>query len=241
MARFGRSFPIPRRNRPRLLGTGINLTLTVANVTTAAPALALTVGVNLTLPVSNVTTAAPALVTATGANLVLPVVNVPVGAPSLSVGLGVNVTLPVVNVPVAAPALTVLAGVGISLTLPRIDVPVAAPALRVVIQPHDHLFRPPTIKLRPPDPQGERLWIYFGLDYGISVLKNQDGSYFQTQYPSTDEINVAAAVYLGGHEYIVDDDEYASLVAAGYGPFFAEDNPDGTYGGGSYGIGPFGG
>jgi hypothetical protein len=104
--------------------------------------------------------------------------------------------------------------------------------------PGFHLFRPPRIKQRPVDPQGERLWLYYGVDVGISVLKRHDGTYYQQQWPTPEEMDAALITYMGGHEYVVDDNEYLALVSAGYLPGFSDDGTG--YGEGSYGSGNYG-
>jgi hypothetical protein len=150
------------------------------------------------------------------------------GAPAL-------LNLPTVNVGFAVPAFG--ASGALIVTLPTVNAIALAPAFLVtLIAPH--VFHPPTIKRRPADPQGERLWVYYGTDQGISVIKHMDGTYTQQTYPTTDQINAAAFVYMGGHEYEVDDAEYAALVAAGYLAGFPDAN--GAYGSGAYGTGAYG-
>lgn len=79
-----------------------------------------------------------------------------------------------------------------------------------------YCFSPPSIRQGPADPQGERLWLYYKNDVGITVLKNYDGTYTQTQFPSQDDVAAAAAAYLGGHIYVVKQSEAFALNAAGY-------------------------
>jgi len=57
------------------------------------------------------------------------------------------------------------------------------------------------------------------VDRGVSVLKTA-GAYRQVRSPSQLECIAADVVYLGGHEWeITDQDEYAALIAAGYGTY----------------------
>lgn len=63
-----------------------------------------------------------------------------------------------------------------------------------------------------------RLWQFYGLERGITVVKVEDG-YYETQDVSQEEMDEALAVYLGGSEYVVSDEEAAELTAAGYGDF----------------------
>jgi hypothetical protein len=51
-------------------------------------------------------------------------------------------------------------------------------------------------------------------------------------YPSQDQIAVAAAVYLGGHIYDIDDAEAEALMAAGYIVDVTGNGYEGGYAGG---------
>ncbi|MDE2469286.1 MAG: hypothetical protein KGL35_11220 [Bradyrhizobium sp.] len=214
MARLGRSLPIRAHlYTVRAAATNVVIALPTVDTPVAAPAPALALGVTLALPVVNVGASAPTIFLGAPALLNLSTVNVSFGVPALSASGALIVTLPTVNAVALMPALTV-----------------------TILAPH--VFRPPTIKLRPADPQGERLWLYYGIDQGISIIKNQDGTYTEQMFPTTDQINAAAFVYMGGHEYVVDDAEYAALVAAGYLGGFP--NAQGVYGVGAYGSGRYG-
>jgi hypothetical protein len=106
-------------------------------------------------------------------------------------------------------------------------------------------FTPPTLEYSPPDPQGERLWLYFRMTVGITILKAQDGSYSEHSYVSQDAMREAAACYLGGHEYHVDEPEAIALGVAGYldyldpNPNLPPTDPPG-FGDGGFGTGGFG-
>lgn len=79
-------------------------------------------------------------------------------------------------------------------------------------------FKPPTYSERPVT--GVRLidaWVK--VNRGMSVLKDAQGNYQLLTYPTTDDIAAATAVYLGGHEYVIDSTEAAALTAAGYGSY----------------------
>lgn len=91
--------------------------------------------------------------------------------------------------------------------------------------PVPYIFKPPHYKVGPADPKGERLWLYFKLDKGISIIKGWDGTYTQAEYPSTDDFNNNAFIFLGGHEYVVSDDEATALTAAGFTDLTSD--PDG--------------
>ena len=78
------------------------------------------------------------------------------------------------------------------------------------------LFTPPTFTERPVT--GERLTeTRLKITRGVTVLKNQGGSYTSITYPTTDDFKASLFVYQGGHVYTVSDAEAALLTAAGYG------------------------
>lgn len=75
-------------------------------------------------------------------------------------------------------------------------------------------FYTPSIKY----PVGDRgLFRFYTYDVGVSVLKEQDGSYRLVETPSEDDQTNADIVYLGGHVHLVSDEEAANLSAAGFG------------------------
>ena len=74
-------------------------------------------------------------------------------------------------------------------------------------------FTTPTIS---EGPAGEgRLFGFFRLTRGVSVLKI-DGQYYQTRFPSSEEVKAAQVAYIGGYSYEVSAGEKAALEAAGY-------------------------
>ena len=74
-------------------------------------------------------------------------------------------------------------------------------------------FTTPTIS---EGPAGEgRLFSRYRLVRGITVLKI-DGVYYQTRYPSSEEVEAAQEAYIGGYSYEVSAGEKAALEAAGY-------------------------
>lgn len=74
-------------------------------------------------------------------------------------------------------------------------------------------FTTPTIS---EGPAGEgRLFSRYRLVRGITVLKI-DGTYYETRYPSSEEVTDADVAYIGGYSYTVDATEKAALEAAGY-------------------------
>lgn len=105
-------------------------------------------------------------------------------------------------------------------------------------------FRTPTTSEGPASWEN-RLFIRVKLDRGISILEGPPGAYRQMRFPTQDEIAAATFTYMGGHEYEVEDDTKAALIAAGVGVTDSNftlliPNPDPGYGQGGYGDGPYG-
>lgn len=71
-------------------------------------------------------------------------------------------------------------------------------------------FKTPTVEEGPAG--GHRLFQFRTLTRGVTIVKI-DGEYYQTRYPSQDELDTYEEVYMGGHEYIVDDATKAALIA----------------------------
>jgi len=77
------------------------------------------------------------------------------------------------------------------------------------------LFKTPTVE---EGPAGEhRLFSFYKLDRGITIVKNPTGSYAQIRYPVDDSLLSYPEVYRGGYEYTVDDTTKAALIAGGVG------------------------
>lgn len=66
-----------------------------------------------------------------------------------------------------------------------------------------YLFKPPTVKQTPM--AWNRLMVRYGIDRGQSVVM-LNGYYTTTQYPSQTELAEANEYYLGGHNYVIDED-----------------------------------
>ena len=74
-------------------------------------------------------------------------------------------------------------------------------------------FTTPTVS---EGPAGEgRLFSRFRLVRGVTVLKI-DGVYYETRFPSSEDIADADVAYIGGYSYEVSPGEKADLEAAGY-------------------------
>lgn len=102
-----------------------------------------------------------------------------------------------------------------------------------------YTFTPPTVD-EGPAAWDNPLFLRVKLTRGITVLVNGD-TYTAVRFPTQDELRAADRYYMGGHQYQVDADEKAALLAAGIG--VTEDNfftPLSAYGGGTYGSGLYG-
>lgn len=110
-----------------------------------------------------------------------------------------------------------------------------------------YLFQTRTIEVA----SGETHPIFGRLRFtrGLTLLQN-GGIYSEVDGPSDEQISMAEVTYLGGHTYLVTNDEAARLTTAGYGAFLeiAPDpdtppdeggDPDG-FGEGGFGQGGFG-
>jgi hypothetical protein len=103
-------------------------------------------------------------------------------------------------------------------------------------------FRTPSVDEGPAS-WDSPLFLRYKLARGITILEGPPGTYRAVRYPTQDEQAASApGLYMGGHEYLVDDATKAALIAAGVG--VTESNftpPAGTYGAGPYGAGFYGG
>lgn len=99
-------------------------------------------------------------------------------------------------------------------------------------------FTPPTIQVM--------LWTdplmrWFSIDEGVSIIKTigvNGPVYRAVQNPTSEELAAAAAFYLGGRTYEIDEAEAGYLIAAGYGAGVVTDNT--AFGAGVFGSGAFG-
>ncbi|MFJ2176402.1 hypothetical protein ACIOHE_26365 [Streptomyces sp. NPDC087851] len=108
------------------------------------------------------------------------------------------------------------------------------------------IFRPPTVAEGPA--ARNRLFIRLKLDRGISILEGPPGAYRAVRFPTQDEIAASQPhMFMGGHEYEVDDVTRAALLAAPIGvtdanfTLLTDEPAPAGYGSGGYGSGPYGG
>jgi hypothetical protein len=104
------------------------------------------------------------------------------------------------------------------------------------------MFRTP-VQEEGPASWDDRLFLRVKLARGITILEGPPGTYRAARFPTQDEIAASApGMYMGGHEYVVDDATKAALIAAGVGVSDANFVPPyDTYGSGLYGAGLYGG
>lgn len=82
------------------------------------------------------------------------------------------------------------------------------------------IFQTPTVKEGPM--AEERLFQFFKIDRGITIVMSNNGSYRQIRYPMDEDLLDYSQVYRGGYQYTVDDATKAALIAGGVG--VTEDN-----------------
>jgi hypothetical protein len=102
-------------------------------------------------------------------------------------------------------------------------------------------FRPPSVDEGPAS-WDDPLFYRVKLARGITVLEGPPGTYRTARFPTQDEIAASApGMYMGGHEYVVDDATKAALIAGGIGVTSSNfTTPENGYGGGLYGYGAYG-
>ena len=77
------------------------------------------------------------------------------------------------------------------------------------------LFKTPTVE---EGPAGEhRLFYFYKLDRGITIVMDTDGEWQQIRYAVDDELPNYPIVYAGGYNHVVDDATKASLIAGDVG------------------------
>lgn len=82
----------------------------------------------------------------------------------------------------------------------------------------DYLFTPPTVA-QGPAAWGNRLFLRVAIDRGLTVIKRQAGTYYESRFPAQTELEEAADFWLGGHVATIDQETRDDLVAAGYGAY----------------------
>lgn len=81
-------------------------------------------------------------------------------------------------------------------------------------------FVPPTVEEGPAG--GHRLFTFYKLDRGITIVRKTNGSYAQVRYLVDEDAKNYPEIYFGGRNHTVDAATKARLIAAGVG--VTEDN-----------------
>ena len=84
----------------------------------------------------------------------------------------------------------------------------------------EYIFRTPTVEEGPAG--GGRLFYFYKLDRGITIVLKPTGGYEQIRYPVDGDLASYPQVYEGGYNHTVDDATKAALIAGGVG--VTEDN-----------------
>jgi hypothetical protein len=79
-----------------------------------------------------------------------------------------------------------------------------------------YLFVPPVENEGPMG--GNWLFARYTRKQGVTVYR-VDGEFYEDRFPSQDDLVDADLVYLGGHEYVVTEDEKNALESVGYEVF----------------------
>ncbi len=82
------------------------------------------------------------------------------------------------------------------------------------------LFKTPTVEEGPAG--GARLFYFYKIDRGITIVRQVTGNYAQIRYPQDEDLLDYPEVYRGGYNYTVDDATKAALIAGNVG--VTEDN-----------------
>jgi len=77
-----------------------------------------------------------------------------------------------------------------------------------------YLLIPPSVAEGPAG--GGPLFFRYKLLRGISLLVSPEGAVSAVRYPSEDQLAAAAVAYIGGHEYLLSDEDAAVISAGGY-------------------------
>lgn len=80
---------------------------------------------------------------------------------------------------------------------------------------HRLVFRPPSIQETPAGRNS--LHARYGIHRGISVIKRQNGTIYETRYPALTDLEAASKYWLGGYAHTISVSEKTELTAAGYG------------------------
>ena len=78
-----------------------------------------------------------------------------------------------------------------------------------------YIFTPPTVAEGPAG--GHRLFSFYKLDKGVTIVRKVDGTYAQVRYLVDEDRKSYPEIYMGGRNHTVDDSTKARLIAANVG------------------------
>lgn len=76
-------------------------------------------------------------------------------------------------------------------------------------------FTPPIVEEGPAG--GHRLFSFYRLDKGVTIVRKVDGTYAQVRYLVDEDTRNYPEIYMGGRNHTVDDTTKARLIAANVG------------------------
>jgi hypothetical protein len=77
------------------------------------------------------------------------------------------------------------------------------------------LFETPTVEEGPAG--SARLFYFYKIDRGITIVRNTNGQYAQVRYLQDEDYANYPEIYQGGYNHTVDDATKAALIAGGVG------------------------
>ena len=77
------------------------------------------------------------------------------------------------------------------------------------------IFKTPTVEEGPA--ADHRLFSFFKLDRGVTIVLKPTGGYEQIRYPVDSDLDSYPVVYRGGYSYTVDDATREALINGGVG------------------------
>lgn len=77
-------------------------------------------------------------------------------------------------------------------------------------------FVTPTV-LEGPIGGNARLWEFYRMDRGVTIVLQTNGAYKQIRFPTDDQLESYVRFWRGGYNYTVDDETKAALIAGGVG------------------------
>lgn len=83
-----------------------------------------------------------------------------------------------------------------------------------------YVLTPPTVDETPA--AWDRFLVRVSMARGITIAKRTDGTFYETRFPSLDELLGLEEFWMGGHVHVISAQTAAELAAAGYGAYITE-------------------